>query len=213
MDLSKLNALKPPHAIAVELIERTDRPNEALLGLAQLYQAYVKGWARPQISRELRQRFQSSTVVQETMIRLQGQLDRIECRSVPEFENYLLKTARSVISDLRRHHFAQRRSLLKEIPLEELESQLFWDTMRKLSEPNPHEIAAERDESDVRMEQIRIALLATKPHYRKVIREHFEKGKSIEEIARDIGRSRNATRMLIARALKDLQGRVESENA
>lgn len=209
MDLSKLNSLKPAESAARELLQRaTVQPNDALVSLAQLYRAYVKGWAGVQISSTLRLRFQSSTVVQETLLRIQGQREDFECRSLPEFENYLLKTARAVIGDLTRHHLAQRRSLLREIPLEELESQQFWNTMRNLTERAPDEVAAEDDEQRHRLERVRVALLMIEPHYRKVIREHFESGKTIDEIAVVLDRSPNATRMLIMRALKALQAKL-----
>jgi RNA polymerase sigma factor (sigma-70 family) len=210
MDQSKLNSLKPATAVALPLLERAAiEPGDALMSLAQLYRAYIQTWARGQISPALRSRFQSSTVVQETLIRIQRQAPDFECRSLPEFENYLLKSAYAVIADLRRRHLADRRSLLREVALEELESQVFWDAMRKASEQSPADLAARQDDQQDLLSRVRLALLSLKLHHQKVIHEHFLLGKSIAEIADDIGRSPNATRMLIRRALEALRARLQ----
>jgi RNA polymerase sigma factor (sigma-70 family) len=214
MDQSKLNSLKPAQAVALSLLERAaEAPSDALVSLAQLYRAYIKGWARPQISRELRRRFQSSTVAQETLLRIQAQSAGFETRSLAEFENYLLKTAQAVIRDLTRRHLAKRRSILREVPIKELDSQAFWNIMRSQSDPGPGEAVEEFDENRYRLEQIRTALLTLKPHYQKVIREYYQAGKTVEEIAAVIDRSPDATRMLITRALKALQKKLQVDGS
>lgn len=212
MGQGKLNSLKPSQAVATELLQRAAfDPRVAVSSLAELYRAYVKDWARMQISPAMRQRFQSSTVAQESLIRIQAQGQGFECRSLPEFENYLLKTVRAVISDLRRRHLAEKRSLLREVWLEELESGIFWNAMRCLSLESPYTLAAEQDERLRRLERVRAALLRIEPHYRKLIISHFISGNSIADIAATLERSKKATRMLITRALRALKAAVDAD--
>ncbi len=211
--LSPCPAVKPNRDKAEELLNRgRDEPDSALTTLAELYRAYIKYWSHRQIPRGLRGRVNASTVAQETMLRFQERIPDFECQSLPQFERYLLATAKNVITDLRRFHFAKKRNVLRETPLEELESRAFWQSMKSLDDAEPGEVCLASDEAAVRLSQIYSALRKLPAHYQAAIRARYEKGHSTEEIAHRIGRSPGATRMLVTRAVEALRKRVAQIN-
>ena len=198
---------KPDIALALSLLrEATSENRESLLTLAELYRAFVKGWAHANLPKNLRKRVQSSSVAQETMFRLQQlPINGFECRTLAEFEKYLLCTSRSVVADFCRFHLAKKRSIARESSLEELESHAFWQSFKTAAEADPAEIASANDEHANRSARVRHTLVSLPSHYRGIIRAYFQKEQTIEQIAARLGRNKNATRMLLDRAIKALK--------
>lgn len=209
-----LDALKPHGSVALPLLDHAaSGTSDALLALADLYRAFLKHWVHAKIPHDLRRRVHSSSVAQETMLRVQMKASEFECRTLPEFEHYLMAIARNVITDLHRFHLADKRTMLREQSLQGLESRDFWNSLKSLAEWSPAELAAKQDEREHRLLRVHAALLALPSHYQRVIRAHYEEGQSVDQIAAKLDRSKNATRMLILRAVDALKSKVEERDA
>jgi RNA polymerase sigma factor (sigma-70 family) len=201
-----LGSLKPRPSVARPLFERAAANSaEELASLAQLYRAYIQHWARTQIPQNMRPRIDSSSVAQETIVRVQAGTDKFAGRTLEEFENYLLTTAHNLLVDLRRFHLAKKRSRVLEQRLDALESRALWQSVLNAAAPGPDELVMAQDEIDVLRSRVQAALKKLPAHYEVVILEHFVHGKSYEEIAAALDRSPHAVRMLIARAVKALR--------
>ncbi len=197
---------QPDRGLAEQIFSTAEKDRSAALAaLGQLYRAYIRQVARKEIPPTLRARISTSSVAQRTLIRLQSQAEPFECRSLAEFENYLLTTARSVLADLRRFHLANKRSVLRETSITELESRAFLQGLLGSPGLNPAELVSEVDERRMQKSKLDEIMQHLPNHYQKILREHFVNGKSYHEIGQILGRSPDAVRMLIQRALRALK--------
>jgi RNA polymerase sigma-70 factor (ECF subfamily) len=205
-----LDALKPSLQEVAPLLEGTGHQRcESLVVLATMYRAFLKAWAHEHLPDHLRKRVHSSSIVQETMLRVHQRACEFAGQSVPQFEQYLLRIAQNIIVDLHRFHLAQRRSIRRDQSLEELESAAFWDSMRDLVSVPADERFAAADEAEYRAKQVQLALLQLPKHYQRIIRVHHEQGWTIERIAKKLDCTPGAARELLRRAIAKLKSKLD----
>ena len=102
----------------INLIHRAQRgEDEALNLLFERYFPRVRQFVRTKLGTRLRQRVESVDIVQETFGKAMQGIDTFEYRDKRSFYNFLCKYADNKISEEIRHHWAQCRSLDREVPL------------------------------------------------------------------------------------------------
>jgi RNA polymerase sigma factor (sigma-70 family) len=201
--------LKPDGAQVAPLVETSGQERaSSLAALGAMYAAFLEAWAGENLPNQLKRRVSASSVVQETLLRVHEHAEDFEGRSLPQFEQYLLRIAQNIIVDLHRFHLAQRRSIRREKSLEDLESAAFWDTMRSVaSEAAGHRLEAQ-DEAQHRARRVQQALLRLPKHYQRVIRSRYELNWSTAQIAQKLGCTEGAARELVRRAVAKLRARL-----
>lgn len=198
----------------------TDKLPEALLArarvgcindrgeLLQLYRNYLTLLARTQLNSALRVRVDASDVVQETYLEAVRDFGQFEGKTEGELVVWLRRILVRNIADLVRRHGAQARDWHRQESL---------DVMLDRSSQSVHEALAANISSPsaqaVRRERAVLladALARLPDDYREVIiLRHLER-LPFPEIARRMGRTAGAMRMLWARALEKLRGLLES---
>ena len=169
-----------------------DGSKEALGELVEQYSGKLLALIRLRMGR-LRRRMESRDVLQSTLVKAMGAIDRFEGEESGRFLAWLATIAHHEIADLRDHHRAQRRRLDLEEGLsraDELEASVASMVSR---------IAL-----DERSRRLEAALLELPEAQREVVilRAYEELG--FAEIGERLGRSADAARMLYARAMTAL---------
>jgi RNA polymerase sigma-70 factor (ECF subfamily) len=208
-----MNAEQPPDPQQLLADARGGR-EDALGGLLELYRNYLTLLARTQIDLHLQGRVSASDVVQETF--LDACRDFVRFRGSTEAE--LLAWLRQVLVCnlgrlVQQQVLAQKRSVRREVSLERRLQALDESSARMESaligrQSSPSASAQRRE---------RVALLADQlarlpPDYREVIVLRNLEGHSFEEVARCMGRSSGAVRILWVRAVDRLRQQLEGED-
>lgn len=155
---------------------------------AELYEANferVYGY----VARRVRDRAIAEDVTADVFHKALANLKNYDWRGIP-FAAWLLRIASNVITD-------QWRQLAKE--------QVVEDPPEASTEPNLEEI--DQHARLFRMVQ------ELPPDQRRVVQMRFTEGKSIREIAQDLGRTEGAVKQLQFRALQSLRARLEGGHA
>jgi RNA polymerase sigma-70 factor (ECF subfamily) len=142
----------------------------------------------------LRRRVESQDVLQATLLKAFSRFDQFEGTGSNSLMAWLAMIARNEVRDLADYHGRERRDLRAEVPIDGYAARLEADVrslIRKL----------ETDEQQLRLER---ALERLKPEHREVILLRKYEELSFEEIAQRLGRSPDACRMLLARAMAAL---------
>ncbi len=176
--------------------------------LLELYRNYLTLLAGMQIDSALRVRVDASDVVQETYLEAIRDFGQFEGKSEGELVAWLRRILVRNIADLVRRHGAQGRDWRRQESLEmalDRSSQTAHQALAAgISTPS---VQAARREQSVLLAD---ALARLPDDYRQVIiLRHLER-LPFPEIARRMGRSAGAMRMLWARALEKLRGQLES---
>lgn len=201
---------RPSTKVAQELMAQIAAgQTESLTTLLHLYRSYIKQWSRSKIPKNLRPRVQSSSVVQETVLRVQMNADKLKGRTLAEFENYLHTTAKNHITSLWRFHSAKRRSILRHTTTDEVGSRAFWENLKDPTKLPSDQAVGEVEGRSAMQQRVELAMLQLPSHYQAVLREHFEKEKSLEQLGKDLDRSPDAVRKLIIRAVAALKRLLE----
>jgi RNA polymerase sigma-70 factor (ECF subfamily) len=190
------------------LLARARDGDDAALGrLLERYRNYLRFLARSLLGAPLGLHLDASDLVQETYLEAHRDFARFAGASEAELMAWLRRALVRNLADQARRHGAQRRDAARRESLEELLDRSGAALHRALaaSRPSPAD-QAERREEAVRLAD---AIESLPADYRDVIRlRHFE-GLPFEEVARRMGRSAGASRMLWARALERLNEAVE----
>ncbi len=167
--------------------------------------------ARLQIDRRLQGKFDPADLVQQTLLEA--------CRDFPQFrgqtEAELAAWLRQILAhvlahELRRYHGTQQRDLLREVSLDQELAESSHRLGAMMADPgtSPSQKAV-RHEQEVML----AGILARLPDdYREVIVLRNLEGLPHEEVARRLGRSTGAVRMLWVRALAQLRQELERVN-
>ncbi len=149
---------------------------------------------RLRMGAKLRSRMESGDLLNATLLRAFRSFDSLEARNTPSLMAWLGRIAESEIRDEADRLNAQRRDAAKEVPLDsgvgELAAQLRSQTSRLVL-----------SESRARLER---AIEQLREEYREIIllRRYEELG--FKEIGARLGKSPDACRMLLARAMTAL---------
>ena len=183
----------------------------ALLELANLYRDALRQMAASAVQRRGLTAEDASSAIQQSMLRIGREADWFDCRSLEEFEGWLITILKNVVRDRLKYRNAERRNPDLEIPLDELDSQALWQRERNGARTGNGGAATATDDWDERWEIVQRSLQKLPLHYQAVIRARFEQAESLDEIAARLESNRNAVRMLIQRAVNRLKDTVFAE--
>lgn len=191
----------------VALIASARGGNASDLGkLVSLYRQYLKSIADAQMHRQLRRRVSSSDIVQETLFKAVCHFEQFRGQTEQELVAWLRKILiNSIRTSIDREMATQRRDLRREVSIHEM-AESADDSCGNLNRnllsatPSPTEVAVHHEQLSTIEEQLELL----PPAYRQVITWRNLEGIEFEEIARRMGRSVNAVRVLWARALRRL---------
>jgi RNA polymerase sigma-70 factor (ECF subfamily) len=165
--------------------------------------------ARTGIDASLRGKADPSDLVQETLLKAHQHFDQFEGRTEAELVAWLRRILARNLADLvRRFKAAGARAVRREQSLDELfsaKSRIFLD----LVAPNGHSPSqsAQRRELSIIVAD---ALAALTADHREVVVLRTVEGRDWDDVARTMGRTPGAVRLLWARALKKLRPLIEA---
>lgn len=204
---------RPPESRVVELLQSENLEKaEAVRTLAALYRGFIKAWAHNHLPARLRKRVHSSSVVQETLLRVHAHAEQFVGTVPAQFEGYLLRVAKNVILDLSRFHHAKRRNMDRDLRLADLQSAEFWQAVQTSAIDVSNSSRKSATEQDDPSHRIQRALLELPKHYQYVIRSHFELGLTIKQLAANLDCTEGAVRELLRRAIARLKTRLNDQN-
>jgi RNA polymerase sigma-70 factor (ECF subfamily) len=198
-----------------QLLARARRDRGEHLGtLLNLYRNYLRLLAQTQIDLHLRGRVDPSDLVQETM--LEAFRDFGQFRGATEAE-LLAWLRRILLHNLARlvvkHLKAKKRDARREVPLHRLVAQMEQSSDKiDAALVSPDTSGGTRNRRREQVALLADQLARMKPDYREVIVLRNLEGLSFEEVARRMGRSAGAVRMLWLRALDRLKELLEQED-
>jgi RNA polymerase sigma-70 factor, ECF subfamily len=196
-------------AIIDRLIEeaRHQAPG-ALDRLLESYRNYLRLLARTGIGASFRGKADPSDLVQETLLKAHQHFDQFQGQTEAELVAWLRRILTRNLADLvRRFKAAGARAVRREQSLDDL----FSASSRAVFElvaangNSPSQSAQRRELSIVLAD----ALAELIPDYREVVVLRTLEGRDWEDVARAMGRSPGAVRLLWARALKKLRPLIE----
>jgi RNA polymerase sigma-70 factor (ECF subfamily) len=170
------------------------------------YRNYLMVLARTQIERRLQPRVSPSDVVQETMLRAHQNFAQFRGQSERELLAWLREIlVTSLARFVEQHVLASKRDVRREIPIDRSAATLplapHVSSLLIATGDSPSTVLGRRQES-----QKLAKLLQNLPeHYRQVLVLRNIEGLGFEEVARRLGRSPGATRMLWLRAIDKLR--------
>jgi RNA polymerase sigma-70 factor (ECF subfamily) len=176
--------------------------------LLESFRNYLRLLARTGIDASLQGKADPSDVVQEALLKAHQSFDQFRGQSEAELAAWLRQILRNVLHDLlRRYQAAGQRQVSRERPLEEVLDASSAALNRLLAGPGPTPSeSAERRELGVVLAD---ALAELSGDHREVLVLRSLEEREWPEVARRMGRSEGAVRMLWARALKQLKPLIE----
>lgn len=169
----------------VQLAQSGDR--DAFARLAEIHQKQVEALARLRMSPELQRKVGIEDIVQETFSQALQSLSRFKWDGENSFRRWLNGIARNVILKAARSH---------SIPLE---PGFELDVVD--SDPSPSKVLRRKQ----RFDRLQEALKALTPEQREVVLMSRIEGLKAREIAARTGRSEDAVKQLMLRALRSLR--------
>jgi len=189
------------------LSAQRDGDKGARAAVLEPFQPWLRLLARLQIDAEFQGKFDPSDIAQQTLLEAYRDLPKFRGQSEPELLAWLRQILAHVLAhEIRRHRGAQKRDLSREVSIEQslVQSSLRLGAILTDSGPSPSQQAVAR-EQEVRLAEV----LARLPEeYREVIVLRNLEELPHEEIARRMGRSVGAVRMLWLRALAELRSEI-----
>jgi RNA polymerase sigma-70 factor, ECF subfamily len=190
------------------LISRARRGSKSSLGsLLEQYRNYLVVLAATQIEKRLQPRVSPSDVVQETMLRAHKNFGQFRGTTEQELLAWLRQIlVNNLARFVEQHMLAARRDVRREVSIERLGVALEQSTIQLAAlvpsqGKSPSMAVQQREEAVVLADR-----LAQLPEdYREVLVLRNLQGLPFEDVARRIGRSVGATRMLWLRAIEKLR--------
>ena len=175
-----------------QLAERaSDGDRAAFDQLAAIYRGRVLQTVRRQERERGRVGIEPEDIVSEAFLRALRSVDKFEWTGEESFLRWVLGIARNV----RREEARRRKSVLS---LERAES-------AAAAGPSPSRILAREE----RLERFEKAMRGLPEHYREVLRLVRIEGLKIHEAAERVGKSPDAVKHLLARALRSLREKLD----
>lgn len=186
-----------------------DGDESALEQLCRLYSERVRWIVRLRMGGELRSKLESMDLAQDVFISALRDLGNFTYKNEGDFLRWLSKIAENRLRDNLDKLHADKRDIRKEVRLKSYEpttGDSFVGTVEPIDLTTPSVIMSKRED----LARLAKALDALKPEYRKVIVLTKIDGLSYKEIADRLGKSGDAVRMLVSRAIAALSGAFES---
>lgn len=180
-----------------------DGDSSALNHLYRVYAERVRWMVRFRMNKELRSKLESMDIVQDTLIHALGGLEGFTYKNEGDFVRWLSKIAENELrSNLRKLH-ADKRDIRKDVRLDENRSRTegeFTGIPAPVDVTTPSVILSKRDE----LARLEKAIDELKPEYRQVIILTKIDGLSYNEMGQRLGKSDEAVRKLVSRAMAEL---------
>jgi RNA polymerase sigma-70 factor (ECF subfamily) len=178
---------------------------DAIGKLLDGFRPYLWIIAQGELDPRLRAKLNGSDLVQESLLNAYRAFDRFEGDSPEALQAWLRQILRRVLDNQRRQYDAECREAEREVSLEAADSRLRFRTAL----PDPGETPSQRAMSAEQRQALDRAFELLPPHYREVIRLRSEERQPFEEIARRLGRTPDAARMMWGRAIRKLQALLD----
>jgi RNA polymerase sigma-70 factor (ECF subfamily) len=212
----KSSATSSRASSANALIGQAQRGSKGSLGaLLEQYRNYLVVLATTQIERRLQRRVSPSDVVQETMLRAHKNFAQFRGTTEPELLAWLRQIlVNNLAHFVEQHVLAARRDVRREVSIERLGVALEQSTIQLAAlvpaqGKSPSMAVQQREEAVVLAD--RLAQLSE--DYREVLVLRNLQGLPFDEVAKRIGRSVGATRMLWLRAIEKLRTLYRTEDS
>jgi len=181
----------------------------ALDRLLESYRNYLRLLARTGIDASLRGKADPSDLVQETLLKAHQHFDQFQGQNEVELVAWLRRIlTRNLVDLARRYKAAGARMVGREQSLDDVHSATSRAVFQLVA-PNgnsPSQSAQRRELSIVLAD----ALAELAPDHREVVVLRTLEGRDWDDVARSMGRSRGAVRLLWARVLKQLRPLIEA---
>jgi RNA polymerase sigma-70 factor, ECF subfamily len=178
------------------------------------YHAYLRMLARAQLGRHLRAKCDPSDVVQQTLLEAHRDFGAFQGSHEPELLAWLRRILAHNLYNEARRFAARQRDAAREVSMEQVragveQSSLALGRGLPADTPSPSHAAAQR-ESALRLAD---ALARLPEDYQTVLLLRVFEGLPAEEVAKRMGRTAGAVRMLQMRALSALRGEMAGEGS
>ena len=180
-----------------------DGDETALNHLYRVYSERVRWMVRLRMSKELRSKLESMDLVQDTLIHAFSGLDEFTYKNEGDFVRWLSKIAENELRGSLKKLHADKRDIRKEVPLDNYRPATgggFVGTLGPIDATTPSVIMSRKEDLD----KLEKAIDELKPEYREAIVLTKIDGLSYREIAARLGKSSDAVRKLVSRAMAEL---------
>ncbi|MFC1766446.1 sigma-70 family RNA polymerase sigma factor [Planctomycetota bacterium] len=177
--------------------------NLALDQLCRVYGERVQRIVRFRMGRELRSKLESMDLVQDAFVAAVKDLDHFEYRNEGDFLRWMSKIAENRIRDNLKRMHADKRDIRREVPVDDRMPPAGVEpprTPEPIRMTTPSVIMSISEELD----KLENAMNLLKPEHRDVIVLTQIEGLSHKDIGDRLGKSPDAVRMLVARAMAAL---------
>jgi RNA polymerase sigma-70 factor (ECF subfamily) len=161
-----------------------------------LYESRLRTFIESRIGKHLRSRIEPEDILQETFLRALHVLDRFEWIGEVAFWGWISSLARITVDREARRHLAQKRDVSRDVALEEKELSVDGVSPSRILRRNE------------RFERLKRGLKSLSPDYRRAVFLSQIRRLPTREIAQRLGRSPNATSMLLLRAYRQLRDAI-----
>jgi RNA polymerase sigma-70 factor (ECF subfamily) len=192
-----------------QLLDAVRRGQRESLGiLLESYRCYLHLLARTQMGQHLRAQANPSDLVQEAFLEAYRDFDQFRGDTERELVAWLRRILVHNLARLVEKHIrARKRSVLRTVSLDACLAELEGSAVLVCRDGSPSSHARQRERSDLLAS--RLALLP--PNYREVIVLRNLEGLPFDQVARRMGRSSGAVRVLWLRALDCLRQLLQRE--
>jgi RNA polymerase sigma-70 factor (ECF subfamily) len=183
------------------------RPVEDQGAALERYREYLRLLARLQLDPRLRSKLDPSDVVQETLLKAHRALAGFQWRSEAELAAWLRQILANTLTDALRRFQAGARDVALEQSLQQAvqESSSRLEAWLAGARSSP-EVQAMRQEQLVRLAE---ALARLPDDQRRAVELRHLKGCAVAEVAREMGRSKEAVAKLLLRGVARLRQRLD----
>ena len=182
-----------------------DGDESALEQLCRVYSERVRWIVRLRMGGEIRSKLESMDLAQDVFISALRDLGNFTYKSEGDFLLWLSKIAENRIRDNLDRLHANKRDIHKEVRFDSFRpttGESFAGAVGPIDRTTPSVIMSKRED----LTRLARAIDTLKPEYRKVIVLTKIEGLSCKEIADRMGKSADAVRMLVSRAIAALSG-------
>ena len=180
-----------------------DGDESALDQLCGVYAERVRWMVRFRMSKELRSKLDSMDLVQDVLIHALGGLGDFTYKNEGDFVRWLSKIAQNALRDNLDKLHADKRDIYKELPLDgygPTTGGRVLGAAGPLDTTTPSVIMSRKED----LAKLEKAIDELKPEYREVIVLTKIEGLSYGQIGSRLGKSADAVRMLVSRAMAAL---------
>jgi len=186
-----------------------DGDESALEQLCRVYSERVRWIVRLRMGGELRSKLESMDLAQDVFISALRDLGNFTYKNEGDFLRWLSKIAENRLRDNLDKLHADKRDIRKEVRLDShrpTTENSFVGTVEPIDLTTPSVIMSRRED----LARLAKAIDALTSEYKEVIVLTKIEGLSYKEIAESLGKSSDAVRMLVSRAMAALSGAFEN---